>query len=122
MIELDRDDSQDIQVWADSDFSHVIVQETEETYRFGSGGPGWYVRDEDGEHGPFNTFEQALFAADDLWLEISLAPANRLRRDIEIGRTDEIGHFLLDYLAAYGAVGIDPQELAAQVFARIEND
>src|SRR5687768_12443530 len=124
MIELQRDDSQDFEgtLWADANYSHVIVQETESTYRYGSGGPGWYVRDEDGEIGPFNTFEQALFAADDRWLEISLAPANRLRETIETGRADEVGHFLLEYLADYGAVGIDVQELAQQVFERVGAD
>jgi hypothetical protein len=122
MIELERDGSQDIQVWADSDYSHVIVQETEDTYRFDSGGPGWYVRDENGELGPFNTFEQALFAADDRWLEISLAPANRLRRDIAEGRAHSVAQYLLEYLAEYGAVGIDVQALANLVLTRLEED
>jgi hypothetical protein len=122
MIELERDASQDIQVWADADFSHVIVQETEDTYRYGSGGPGWYVRDENGETGPFNTFEQALYAADDRWIMVSLYPANRLREEVESGRPDEIGQFLLEYLAEYGPVGIDAQDLAQRVFERIEQD
>jgi hypothetical protein len=123
MIELQRDESQDIRVWADSDFSHVIVEEAEETYRYGSGGPGWYVRDENGERGPSRTFAEAFDIAEELWDdEVSLAPANRLRRDIADGRADEVGHFLLEYLADHGAVGIDVQALAQQVFARVGAD
>lgn len=120
MIELERDESQDIQVWADVEFAHVIVHETEDTYRYGSGGPGWYVRDENGEHGPFNTFEQALYAADDLWIEISLAPANRLARNLAEGREHAVADYLLEYLAKYGAVGIDVQALAQLVMTRQE--
>jgi len=122
MIELERDDSQDFggTVWHDANYSHVIVYETESTYRFDGGGPGWYVRDEDGEVGPFNTFEQALYAADDRWFEIALGPANRLVIDIESSRSDEAGQFLLEYLAEYGPVGIDAQALAQLVFARVE--
>ncbi|HTF49494.1 MAG TPA: hypothetical protein VK735_18785 [Pseudonocardia sp.] len=122
MIELERDESQwHIQVWADKDFFHVIVQETEDTYRYGSA-PGWYVRDKNSERGPFGDFDHALTVANLHWGEVTLVPANRLRRDIEIGRTDEIGHFLLEYLATYGSVGIDVQELASQVFDRIEEE
>jgi hypothetical protein len=122
MIELERDESQDIEVWGDVEFMHVIVRETAETFPHSSPGPGFYVRDEAGERGPFDTLEQAFVAAEKAWGEVTLAPANRLRRDLDIGRADEIGDFLLEYLAEYGAVGIDPQALAQQVFARAEDD
>jgi hypothetical protein len=124
MIELEptTDEYTGVSFWHDVEYRHVIVLETEDTARLSGPGPGWYVRDENDELGPFNTFEQALFAADDRWLEISLAPANRLRETIETGRADEVGHFLLEYLADYGAVWIDVQELATRVFERVGGD
>lgn len=122
MIELERDESQDIEVWADGEFEHVIVQETVDTFRLGGPGPGWYVRDVDGEEGAFPTLERALVAARIRWVEVSLAPANRLRQEIAEGRADEVGNFLLEYLATYGPVGIDAQALARRVFERIEEE
>jgi hypothetical protein len=120
MIELERDESQDTQVWADEDFSHVIVEETEDTYRFGSGGPGFYLRDEDGEEGPFRDLADAFDGARFRWHEVELAPANRLRHNIEVEDECDAGNYLLEYLATYGAVGIDAKALATRAFERIE--
>lgn len=124
MIELERDESQDTQVWADANFSHVIVEETEDTVRVDIPmAPGFYVRDEDGAAGPWPTLDSALEAAHSQWGDaVALAPALRLERDVAVGRAGEVGDFLLEYLATYGAVGIDARELAQQVFARIEEE
>jgi hypothetical protein len=119
MIELERDESQDIQVWADKDFVHVIVQETEETVRIGFA-PGWYVRDEGGEMGAFEDFALALGVAGDTWGEVTLAPASRLRDAVEVEDENDVGNYLLEYLAKYGTAGIDAQALAKRVFERIE--
>jgi hypothetical protein len=121
MIELERDESQDIQVWADSDFSHVIVEETPDTYRFDGGAPGFWVRYEEGEDGPFPSLDVALIEARETWDdEVTLAPANRLRRDIEDGDENDGMQWLVEYLATYGTAGIDAQALAQRVFERIE--
>jgi hypothetical protein len=123
MIELERDESGDFpgQVWHDANFSHVIVLETEDTVRFDGDGPGWYVRDEVREMGPFNTFEQALYAADDVWREVTLAPANRLARNLAEEDENDGMQYLTEYLAEYGAVGIDAQALANLVLTRLED-
>jgi hypothetical protein len=118
MIELERDESQDIQVWADADFRHVIVQEPGTTlveYL----APGWYVRDEGGEYGPYGDLAEALVAAQGIW-DVTLAPANRLRRDIEDGDENDGMQHLTEYLAEHGTVGIDPQALAQRIFERLE--
>ena len=122
MIELSRDDSpeQYSEVWADADLSHVIVHETEAFDRGVSGEPGWYVRDEDGEEGPFPTLDLALEAAHLRWGGVSLAPANRLRRDIEDGDENDGMRWLVEYLATYGTADIDAQELARRVSERLE--
>jgi hypothetical protein len=122
MITLERVTGEDFpgQVWSNDANTHVIVEETEETYRFDSAGPGWYWRDEDGESNRFDTLDAALQDARRQWGEIALGPAMRLSRNIAEGRADEVGHFLLEYLAEYGAAGIDAQALANRVFARIE--
>lgn len=111
MIELEKiaDD-----VWSDQSQDHVIV---EEQWTTNVHGPGFYVRDEGGENGPYPTLTLALNQAQALWGEVTLAPANRLRRDID---HRDGGQFLLEYLATYGTVGIDAQALAQRVFARIE--
>lgn len=113
MIELDKLHED---VWSDEDNWHVIARETEETYH----SAGFYVRDEDGENGPYPTLTLALNQAQALWGEVTLAPANRLRANIDGGRGNEVGDFLLEYLATYGTVGVDAQALAQRVFARIE--
>ena len=120
MIELELNASQGPQVWGDGSYTHVIVEETEDTAPFSSPGAGFYVRDEGGENGPYPTLARALDQARALWGEVELAPAVRLRNDIELGRADEIGDFLLEYLATYGTAGIDAQALARRVFERIE--
>lgn len=125
MIELERieDPIFEGRTWTNESNTHVIIEETEDTYRYGSGGPGWYVRGENAERGPVRTFAEAFDLAEELWTdEVSLAPANRLRAEIAEGRADEVGHFLLEYLADHGAVGIDVQALANQVFARVGGD
>ena len=43
-----------------------------------------------------------------------LAAVEQLHRDLD-GRADEVGQFLLEYLAAWGADGIDVQALAQRV-------
>lgn len=120
-IELEYDESGDFpgQVWHDANFSHVIVQETADTVGTVSV-PGWYVRDEVRELGPFNDLVQALAEARGVWGEVTLAPANRLVADIAEGRADEVAQFLVEYLAAYGAVGIDVQALASRVLVKQE--
>lgn len=123
MIELERDESQDIQVWADADFSHVIVQETEDTVRVDIPmEPGWYVRDEDGESGPFLLFVDALDGAADRGWDVTLGPANRLVRDMTNGDETDAGPFLVQYLATYGPVGIDVQALANLALTRLEEE
>lgn len=99
-------------LWTDEPNEHVIAEED----------GLFYVRDENGSSFGFRTFELAFAYAQDLWPEVTLAPANRVARDIAEGRADEVGQFLLEYLAEYGAVGVDVQALAQQVFARIEED
>lgn len=123
-VELERDESgeHEGQVWHDVGFRHVIVEETADTARIDGDGPGFYVRDEESELGPFRTLAGAFAAAERQWGEVTLAPANRLRAEIEDGRTGEIGDFLLMYLAEYGTAGIDAQALAQRVFERIEED
>ena len=122
MIELSNvtalDAPEGTELWSDEDNRHVIVLETEETYR----SAGWYVRDENGDVGRAADLGKALMLARATWGEVTLAPANRLRETIETGRADEIGHFLLEYLADHGSVGIDPQALAKRVFERIGAD
>lgn len=44
----------------------------------------------------------------------------RLERDIEEGRVDEIGQFLLEHLANWGPEYVDVQRLANRVMERIE--
>lgn len=121
MIELDRVENQhgeqDVELWADSEYLHVIVRED---WEHSLHAPGWYVRDEDAEEGSFDTFGEAFETAERMWGEVTLAPARRLLVDIAEGRADEVGQSLLEYLAAYGAVGIDVQALAEQVCARQE--
>lgn len=117
MIELKRvEDVRDPstgELWSDETNEHVISQE----------GGRWFVRDEEGGSQGWDTFAQAFADAQDLWLDVvTLEPANRLRRVIAEGRADEVGHFLLEYLADYGAVGIDVQALAQQVFQRVGAD
>lgn len=97
-------------LWTDEINEHVIAEED---------GLFW-VRDTGGDIGVGNDLATALDLARAEWGEVTLAPANRLRENIEIGRVDEIGEFLLEYLAEYGAVGIDTQTLARRVFERIE--
>lgn len=118
MIELERDESQDFEgtLWSDANYSHVIVQETPDTARID--GPGFYVLARHTERGPFRQLTTALSVASEEWdTEVTLAPANRLRRDIE---HPDGGQFLLEYLAEYGTAGIDAQALANRVFERIE--
>jgi len=115
MIELKREQHDDPTgfygvLWTDESNEHVIAQE----------GGLFYVRDENGSSGAWSTFDEAFADALDLWTEVSLAPANQVAVDIELGRADEVGDFLLEYLAEYGAVGIDVQRLARRVFDRVE--
>lgn len=126
MIELDRVENQygeqDVELWADNEYLHVIVREDWVNH---SHDPGWYVRDEDGERGAFRSFAEAFNAAELLWApvgDVTLAPARRLVADIAESEPWGAGQFLLEYLAAYGAVGIDVQALAEQVFARQEEE
>ena len=124
MIELRRitplDSLAGEEFWSDETNEHVIARETEETVRYDGDGPGWYVRDEVREMGPFDDFAQALAEAEGVWREVTLAPANRLRDAIEVEDENDVGTYLLEYLATYGAVGIDAQALARRVFERIE--
>jgi hypothetical protein len=109
MILLDKADytwiTDDEELWQDADQSHVISRE----------GDGWYVRDETGEHGRYSTFGLALEFARFVWGPVELGPARRLRRNVAEGRADEVAQFLLEYLAEYGAVGIDVRDLAENV-------
>lgn len=117
MIELEKTDHD---LWSDADGLHVIVHQDWTTYE--GLRPGWFVRDEDGESGSWPTLAGALLVAADRWGEVTLAPANRLRSEIETGRADEVGQSLLEYLTTYGTAGIDVQALAQRVFERIEED
>lgn len=116
MIELEKIAGD---MWSDEPNTHVIVHED---WDYPGHAPGFYVRDEDGDVGVYPTFAEAFERAQEEWGEVTLAPANRLRAEIEEGRTGEIGHFLLEYLADYGAVGIDARALARRVFERIGGD
>lgn len=102
------------ELWSNAEQTHVISKEDGR----------WYVRDEHGDLGSYPTLAAAFeyLQVSQVWGEVTLAPANRLCRDIADGRADEAGHFLLEYLADYGAVGIDVQALAKQVFERIGAD
>lgn len=121
MIELTRDESQDIEVWADGELAHVIVHETEDAPH-GYGGSGFYVRDEIGQVGPYLSLGEAFDMACSRWGEVTLAPANRLRAAIEVEDENDVGTYLLEYLATYGTAGIDAQALAQRVFERVEED
>jgi len=99
-------------LWTNEANTHVICEE----------GSRWYVRDESGETGPYADLVDAFTAASARWGEVTLAPANRLRREIETEPADQISHALLAYLADYGAVGIDVQALARRVFERVGAD
>lgn len=114
MIELERlaDD-----MWSDEPNAHVIVHED---WSHSLHQPGFYVRDEDGDVGVATDFAGALLLARAAWGEVTLAPANRLARDIADGRADEVGQFLIEYLAEHGAVGIDAHSLANLVLAKQE--
>lgn len=116
MIELEKI-AEDM--WSDEPNTHVIVHEG---WDYPGHAPGFYVRDEDGDVGIRPTFDEAFELAQAEWGEVTLAPANRLARNIAEGRADEVGHFLLEYLADHGAVGIDVQALATLVFARVEEE
>lgn len=123
MITLERVTDQDFpgEVWTDEANYHVIVQETPETFPVRLPGAGWYVRDYDGiELGPFASLDESLATARQVWGEVTLGPADRLARSMAEGRADEVGQFLLEYLADYGAVGIDVQALAQLVMTRQE--
>lgn len=111
-LELIADD-----LWSDEANTHVIVHED---WSHSLHTPGFYVRDENGDVGVAGNLGAALMLARAAWGEVTLAPANRLRETIETGRADEVGLFLLEYLAAHGAVGIDAQALARRVFERVE--
>lgn len=100
------------EVWTNEANTHVIAQEDGR----------WFVRDESGTLGDYPTFSSAFEFARLAWGEVTLAPASRLRETIEDGRADEVGHFLLEYLADHGAVGIDVQALARRVFERVGDD
>lgn len=118
MITLERVTDTDWpgQVWTDEANTHVIVEETADTVRVDIPmAPGLYVRDENGELGPYSTLELALEFARYAWGPVELGPARRLRRDIAEGRADDVAQFLLEYLAEYGPVGIDVRDLAENV-------
>jgi hypothetical protein len=94
MIELERvadvRDPSTGELWSDETNEHVISCEDGQ----------YWVRDTYGERGPVRTFEQAFDIAFGRWGgQVTLVPANRLRDEIEEGRTGEIGDFLLEYLA-----------------------
>lgn len=46
----------------------------------------------------------------------------RLVHEIETGRVDEIGHYLLEFLAEWGPGNLDVGRLARRVFERIDSD
>jgi hypothetical protein len=126
MIELQRDENpddpegQDVELWHDVEYRHVIVRED---WEHSLHAPGWYVRDEHIELGAFGTFGEALAVAQAAWgTEVTLAPANRLRAAVEVEDENDVGTYLLEYLATYGTVGIDAQALAVRVFERIEEE
>jgi len=50
------------------------------------------------------------------------AAESRLIDEIETGRVDEIGDFLLEHLAEYGPGDLDVGALARRVFERINED
>lgn len=116
MIELERDDDN---FWSDKHGLHVIVR----VQRSIDDRPGFYVRDYNGgERGPFVDLTDALTVAEAAWGEVTLAPANRLRRDIEDGDEDDGMQWLVEYLAEYGTAGINAQALAQRVFERLEEE
>lgn len=122
MIELDQVENHedgDVELWADAEYRHVIVCED---WEHSLHAPGWYVRDEHIELGAFGTFGEALAVARKAWGEVALAPANRLRAAVEVEDENDVGTYLLEYLATYGTVGIDAQALAVRVFERIAED
>jgi hypothetical protein len=124
MIILERVTSEDFpgQVWTDESNTHVIVEETADTVRVDIPmAPGFYVRDEDGEHGRYSTLGLALEFARFVWGPVELGPARRLRRNVTEGRADEVAQFLLEYLAEYGTVGIDVRDLAENVLTLQED-
>ena len=46
----------------------------------------------------------------------------RLIDEIETGRVDEIGQFLLEHLARYGPGDLDIQDLAIRILDRVDED
>jgi hypothetical protein len=117
MIELERTEPD---LWITADEFYAIVELTSDIPALNYQGPGFYVRDNEGDVGPFRTLDEALHAAELRWGEVTLAPANRLRRNIDVEDECDAGNYLLEYLAYYGTAGIDAQALARRVFERIE--
>lgn len=51
-----------------------------------------------------------------------MTPEQRIQWTVENGRLDEIGDLLLEFIADYGADGIDAGRLARRVFERIDEE
>ena len=51
-----------------------------------------------------------------------MTPQQRIVHEVENERPREIGHYLLEHLAAHGTHGIDAQALARRVFERMEEE
>jgi len=115
MIELelvfDEDPAADRgQLWSNTEQTHVISKEDAQ----------YWVRDENGNVGVANDLSTALDLAQAEWGDVTLAPANQLVRDMKANRYDA-ARFLVEYLADYGAAGIDVQALANLALDGVEN-
>jgi hypothetical protein len=109
--------------WTDDVNAHVIVLETDETVRVDIlMEPGWYLRDEDGETGPWPSLDDALTEAEFQWGDaVALGPCARLVRDLHDARPGEGAlRQLVEHLADYGPGGIDVQALAELVLRKEE--
>jgi hypothetical protein len=116
MIILERVTSEDFpgQVWTDESNTHVIVEEVGPAPH-GYGDAGFYVRDAVASSVAYATFDEAFAAAQSVWGPVALGPALRLERDVAQGRAGDVAQYLLEYLAEYGAAGIDVRDLAENV-------
>lgn len=117
MIELDlvygdEPETDRGELWSNTEQTHVI---SEEDGRF-------HIRDEAGDLGSYPTLADAFDYLMDsqVWGEVTLAPANRLRHNIDVEDECDGMQYLTQYLATYGTAGIDAQALARRVFERLE--
>jgi hypothetical protein len=115
MIELERvytneSETDYGELWSNAEQTHVISKEDGQ----------YWIRDENGDVGVANDLAKAFDLAQAEWGDVSLAPANRLARNLAEEDENDGMQYLTEYLAQYGTVGIDAQALANLLLTRLE--